>query len=280
MNEFDSTGFWLPHAQESMAADWGDYPFDSTLIVILHGGLQTDTVHESVMEVKQPEFRRDPVVRPEPMTQWVILPILFSLLLITLGRALYPRRFRQVFLSVLSSNNMNIMMREGNIMGEAISLLLFSNFTLMLGMLMYLSASYLQIDLVPFLLPNYLVFGILFVAIVIFIFVKVLMIQSTGVVFRTETESSEYILNIFLFDYIVGVAMIPFIILAIYPGWNSSLFIAWAVIIFLYGFRAIRSIVIGMRNVKFSPILFLLYLCTLEIIPLLFLAKMLIYSKE
>jgi hypothetical protein len=264
---------FLPPRQQQ--GDWGLFPFDSTLIV--PGTVITDSLPQTELPA-QPEFRFEGLRRIENNHDWLLVPLLLGILLITLSRALYFRRFFQVFSSVLSSNNMNIMLREGNVLGEILSILLFANYLLMSGLVLFLSVEWTGMQIMPARYPDYFLFAAIILGLILFIFFKVLMIQFTGAVFRTGQESGDYVLNTYLYNYIIGVLIMPLVVLAIYPGLEWALHASWALAALLYLARIVRGILIGIRNVKFSPILFLLYLCTLEILPLAFVIKLLIYK--
>lgn len=251
---------------------WSIYPFDSTLVV---PGPSLSTAQS--IGIQQPSrISFEGMHRIDSNSDWLLIPLMLGLILVTFSRALYFRRFVQVFSSVLSSNNMNIMLREGNILGEVVSVLLFGNYMLMMGLVLYLSAAWAGVDILSGRYPEYFLYSGILIALILFIFLKVLLIQFSGVVFRTAEESGDYVLNTYLFNYIIGVLILPFVVLAIYPGLDWALHASWVLAAALYLVRVARGVLIGLRNVKFSPVLFLLYLCTLEILPLAFVIKTLI----
>jgi hypothetical protein len=123
-------------------------------------------------------------------------------------------------------------------------------------------------------LPPYLWYPILLIAVILFIFLKVAGIVLSGNVFRTNEESSSYLLNLFLFNHVIGILLLPFMVYIVYTGNVIALKLTTVLLIILYIVRGVKGLIIGLTRSRFSPVLFLLYLCTLEIIPLLLMVKL------
>lgn len=218
-------------------------------------------------------LRKDVIPRESAGSDWIILPFLVSLLLITISRAAFRRRFRYIFLSLFSTNNMNIMLREGNILSEPVSVLLFGNYIIMMSMFFFLLPGILPSFIAPDL-PSFLWLPIILVVLILFIALKVTAITLSGNIFMTGEESSAYLLNMFLFNHVAGIIIWPVLLASVYTGSKELLMIGAIALAVLYLVRGIKGMIIGLRRSRFSPVLFLLYLCTLEIIPLLLLVKL------
>jgi len=107
----------------------------------------------------------------------------------------------------------------------------------------------------------------------LFSFVKLVLIRLSGVVFKT-TEMAKKQQIIYLNSYNAsGVLLLPLLfMLMIVPGNNILYFILFIVaIIFMY--RWIQTIAIGINSTHFNTFHLILYLCTLEIIPMMILLK-------
>jgi hypothetical protein len=90
------------------------------------------------------------------------------------------------------------------------------------------------------------------------------------------SETNEYLRNIFLFNKIFGLIVFP--LLVAHPFIDIKfrfIFIYAGIIIFvlLFILRIFRGIVISVKN-KFSIFYIILYLCTLEILPVLIFYKL------
>ena len=99
----------------------------------------------------------------------------------------------------------------------------------------------------------------------------------SGFVFQMQKEVSDYVVTLFLFCNTLGLFMMPIVIcLAFARKVNPRLFIVAGGIIlatFLCA-RLVRGLIIGINSVRVSRFYLFLYLCTLEILPLVVLLKL------
>ncbi|MFH2144256.1 MAG: DUF4271 domain-containing protein [Bacteroidota bacterium] len=106
-------------------------------------------------------------------------------------------------------------------------------------------------------------------------FGKYLILKTIGFFLNFISETNEYIQCIFLYNKLFGIILLPLIIS--YPFIDSNyqfLLIYAGVSIFslLFILRVLRGIIISIKN-KFSMFYIILYLCTLEILPIMILYK-------
>jgi hypothetical protein len=95
----------------------------------------------------------------------------------------------------------------------------------------------------------------------------------TGWVFNTK-RPTESVLRIHLvIDQFTGVVILPVLVVNFYNPAYWILFMAWTIIIFLTLYKLIRLSSIGLRMGGYSGYHLFLYLCTIEIAPLLFIIK-------
>ncbi|HOY32941.1 MAG TPA: DUF4271 domain-containing protein [Bacteroidales bacterium] len=97
--------------------------------------------------------------------------------------------------------------------------------------------------------------------------------------FRTPKETSEYRTNNFIFSIITGLFLVPMVFLIYYlqaPLSVYFLYIVLAVTGLMILYRIIRSFFIGLTYERFNLYYFILYLCTIEILPLVITLKLLI----
>jgi hypothetical protein len=102
---------------------------------------------------------------------------------------------------------------------------------------------------------------------------KSLLIYTSGIIFKTAESSRAYQLNTLIFNQITGIAIFPFALMAFY--WENTTFLIIGVVIvsLLFGYRLFRGILTGLANKNYNLLYLFLYLCTLEILPLLLLVK-------
>jgi Domain of unknown function (DUF4271) len=97
-----------------------------------------------------------------------------------------------------------------------------------------------------------------------------------GFVFPITKEVGLYTMTISVFNIILGLILAPMNLLVAYAPANMTknlLLLTIGIIVLVYGYRIIRSLIIGLRFVGENLFHFLLYLCTMEIAPILVIAK-------
>ena len=106
-------------------------------------------------------------------------------------------------------------------------------------------------------------------------FLKARIWQALGVVFQAQAFSKMYIFNMFLYNRNTGLIIFPLVALIPYVAWTVTPYLIYgvmAVIVLFYLLRQWRNFqIILAQNV--SAFYFILYLCTLEILPLLLFVK-------
>ncbi|MDR0793380.1 MAG: DUF4271 domain-containing protein [Chitinophagaceae bacterium] len=111
---------------------------------------------------------------------------------------------------------------------------------------------------------------------VIIYLVKYLTILFSGWIFGMQKEAVAYNYVVFLVNKIIGITVLPLILLLAFPTEN---FISVAVIVtvsavaILLIYRYIVSLSIIRSSLKVSPLHFFIYLCAIEIIPILIIYK-------
>ena len=105
---------------------------------------------------------------------------------------------------------------------------------------------------------------------------KLISIKILGYIFQTPKPASEYIITIFLFVNTLGLFMFPIVVcLAFAKQINPLIFIYSGYVIILYFLlmRFIRGFIIGLNTLRASKFYLFMYLCTLEIFPIVIMVK-------
>jgi hypothetical protein len=121
-------------------------------------------------------------------------------------------------------------------------------------------------------------FAVILAGCVVFYFFKLIANKSLGYLFKTYKEIEEYIFNQFLVIQVLGILLIFLCILLNYSMiLKKELIIFAGFFILSIGFvvRMIKSFNIVNMN-SYSPVYIFLYLCTLEILPLIIIIKLII----
>jgi hypothetical protein len=211
-----------------------------------------------------------PINRPE--SDWITIVFLVCLIIFAWIQTSYSKRIIQIFRAVAQPHNINQLEREGNLFRERI--------TLGLGFIYYAIVSIFVFQIfgefraVPEGLNTLTFTGIIFSGLLIYQLLKSALVYATGLIFGTVESARQYQLNILIFNHIIGILLFPVSILAFY--WNNTLLLIAGIVIvsLLLLYRLFRGVLTGLNNKGYNLFYLFLYLCTLEILPMLLLFKL------
>ena len=219
---------------------------------------------------------KEPLLRKNVTPDWFFPIILVVLIFFAWIRFFYTKFFTQMIQAFLNNNLANQIVRDENIFVQRASVYLSIVFNLVGALFLYLVSVHFNWSLGGI--------GIGFSRFLFFVVVvsgayaiKFLTLKICGWLFEQEREMATYIFNIFLINNILGMALLPFICIFAY---NKTLAASWLLIMPLvligiaFCWRIFRGIQIGLGIPSFSPLYLFLYLCTLEIAPLMILLRM------
>ncbi len=180
----------------------------------------------------------------------------------------------------LNDNSLNLAQREASgLVGSTPYYMLYLNFLLNAGVFIFLVTRIFQGD-------NFNNLGFLLICIggaFLAFLSKHVMVNGVSYIFSKEQEARRYNFLIIVFNCVLGLFLIPFNFLIAFARDSDyrSLLAFWmlGLVLIFYFYRALRSTSIGIKFLSSSPFHFLLYLCTVEIAPVLFLIKLGIMQK-
>ena len=178
----------------------------------------------------------------------------------------------------LNNNLANQIVRDENIFVQRASIYLSLVFNLIGALLLYLISIHFKWTLVG-IGSGFGRFVFFLVIVSVAYAVKFLILKICGWLFEQEREMATYIFNIFLINNILGMALLPFICIFAYNetlAVSGLLIIPLVLIVIAFGWRIFRGIQIGLSISSFSPLYLFLYLCTLEIAPLMVLIRVIV----
>lgn len=108
---------------------------------------------------------------------------------------------------------------------------------------------------------------------------KHILLKVVSGIFPVSKEIGTYSFTIIIFNIILGIALIPFIIFIAYGTEELipyAIYGAFGLVVAVYIFRTLRGLFIGNRFLAYHKFHFLLYICTVEIAPLMILLKVLL----
>ena len=204
---------------------------------------------------------------------WFIALIIGSLVVLAWLKLFFNKFFDQVIISMWNFQLGSKFLRDRGIFSRRIGLVLNINFLLIFGLFIYLVFAHFNINplsLKPF--PAYLLYtGI----ITILLLIKYILTSLAGKIFNQEETFREYLYHILIIYKNLGIVLIPIVFCIAYIPEDLRIYfiiIALAIVALSYLFRFVKGFQL---IIKKDVLIFylILYLCTLEIMPVLFCYK-------
>jgi hypothetical protein len=186
------------------------------------------------------------------------------------------KRLNQIVMGLYAGRYANQLAREEISLGNRVVIFLSALFVFTITLFFYQTASFF--GFLPFNSMK-ATFFITMLTILLIYGVKLLIIKLLGLLFETQKEIKEYTISVFLFCNAVGLFMLPVVIcLAFLKQVNPAVFIytGFTIIAIFFFTRLVRGLIIGLGSTRVSKFYLFLYLCTLEIVPLAIMAKLVV----
>lgn len=212
--------------------------------------------------------------RENPLAgDWVLVLLFVCLLSLAISRYFFSDRIGQFFRAAFATHFFNQMEREGGFFNEAITYLLFFNFLLVFSLMVWVSLYFFGwLPDVDYLTPL-LVFFLVLLMVSVFFLLKSLLLGFLSWVFNTREASQAYLKNIFLFNQLMGLFLLPVVAYAVYHPTKTAIMIAWGIWILANLVKLARGVFLGHSISRLSGYYLILYLCTVEFAPLLVILK-------
>lgn len=213
---------------------------------------------------------------PAGSPDWLLGVFSLCLVLLVIARMAFQRRFDQILNAFIRPRHLSFLVREGNLMKDRITPPLLILHLVSYGLLFYLMVA-LQTGTAGQRWPEPRLFFFLLAAYAAFYFLRMIVIQLLSVLFATRETTHAYLINSMVMDEVTGIFLLP-LSLALMVSRTSAaerwFAVCLGLIMLFLAYRLIRNFMVGLSNVKFSSIYLFLYLCTVEILPLLVIGKL------
>lgn len=209
-------------------------------------------------------------------TEWFAAIMLLVLILIAWVKVNYARRFHQLFTAVLNTRLLRQLMREELVFSHRASVVLTGVFLLVGASFLYLCDKLFHWAF--FETGDFGLWWHYFALLFLIYFIKVLSFQLIRIIAEGDFGMEEYQYNVLLINKAAGLVLLPFTIVAAYLVSGAAQWVALgggALFCLLFLFRWFRGISNALRN-RVPLFYIILYFCTLEILPLALLYKVLV----
>ncbi|MCK9218583.1 MAG: DUF4271 domain-containing protein [Bacteroidales bacterium] len=204
---------------------------------------------------------------------WITGILIFCFILIAWTQVFYFKRVKQIFQAIFSKRFVNQLVRDGNLFNERVSIAYSMVYVLAFSLFLYQCNDRI-IGFFPAGLHGFLLYAIFTAGVFLFWTGKMFAVQLLGTVFKTRETTYNYLLNYLVFCLITGPVILIFLVFIIYLKSHFLLIFCSVLLGFFFAFRVVRGFLIGITLHKFSYLFLFVYLCSLEILPLLFMIKL------
>lgn len=206
---------------------------------------------------------------------WFSIALLLLLFWFTYTRVVYYKVVGQLSSAFFNINATNQIVRDENILVQRASVMMSLIFYCAFALFLHLTMDWFSIN-IPWLGTGLFRFLFMLLAIAMAYSLKTILLKLLGNVFDIERPAASYIFNFTLINNATGVVLLPLVIITAYlntswVAWFFYLSICVLIISFIY--RLIRAFRIWATMQGAPFFYFILYICTLEISPLLILYK-------
>lgn len=206
---------------------------------------------------------------------WVMVLIVLSVMIVGYLFSAFNSRFVAVIKAFFSERFAEQLSREEHSLSHPSSVFLSLNFLLTSSLFVLLAIFSFDSSIVKFSFLAYLlVFGLMLAI----YFIRIVSLKILGFIFDKPAVVNKYIFITYLVNQVVGMAFIPVIIFVAYgqPSFvNAFVYIGISLFVLEFLIRIGKGAAAVLSGGEVTLFYLLLYLCTLEILPLLFAWKLL-----
>ncbi len=203
---------------------------------------------------------------------WMIYTLLGLLVGISVIIHFFPERIAALFSLSPRMNKAKIATSTFNAPGRIITLFFSINYFLTLGffILIFIERTLLDFSIKT---SDSLLMGIILAFVAGFTIYRIIAIRLVGLLFNTQFMARQQLRLFVNTDNALGVILIPLLMVLVYNSSQFLLVVVAVLILVFYLIKWFQTISIGISDTNFSVFHLILYLCTLEIIPLVILFR-------
>jgi len=207
---------------------------------------------------------------------WLMAVLLGTLFLFAFIKMQFRAKLKLYSKALTSYQFFNKMYKEQNSLNQRLAFFLSLLFYINTSLIIY----YTLFHFVPsqIELKGFSHFLVILMSLVVIFFSFTFVNKIIGGIFEIYDILNEYLYSLYYYHRILGISLLPIVVLYPYlPDFvaNISIYLAWGTVLFLFILRWFRGLQISFKN-RVPFLYMILYLCTLEIIPLMFISKMIL----
>ena len=200
---------------------------------------------------------------------WIFWTFIVVTLLFVWIQVFYRKYFVSLLNSIASYQASLKLFSEKNVLVKRVSMVLNFIYTISVSLIIFRIIQYLGTK--PGNLDKLSLFLIILNLVILFSVIKTLLQKIIGFVFNASFQINEYLHNVYVYNKSLGIILLPIAFAAFYSSAGIAEILLFAAIIFYFLsvlFKIIRGFQIIIKNDVFI-FYTILYLCSLEILPLI-----------
>ncbi len=267
---------------------------DSVAYVLIDSSsiVQTDTIYKLVMSryhmgsynftdsTQRPDARkyvnRNLIKVRKTEGHWMIFTLLSIILLYTIIRNVYDKTLVVIFQAYWNDRAINQFTRDDNFLKLRNTLLYFILFTTVYGLLLKFIFNFFEVNISYKGIEEYMIIC-LFTG--TFYLAKFLLMKISGFIFSIQKLISGYLSILSISNFVYAIIVMPMLIFYQFiPSSYQPYLLGLILILFCFNtiYKYLRTGSFILNNFQFPKFYLFLYLCTLEIMPLLIIYKVFI----
>jgi hypothetical protein len=214
-----------------------------------------------------------PAMHAPEHPDWMFAILLSGFILIAWTLVFSYKRLITVISATFSKRHLSQLTREGNLLRERITISLSAVYLVAISLMIY------QMNVFYFkwndpVMNGFRLYLLITLLVVLFWALKLFAMNLLSIVFRTHQSNHEYLLNIMLFSTLSSLILLPLLVLSVYLNSRIILDISLITISLIFIVRFVKGMMIGVQLTRFSYLFLFVYLCALELLPLVFILKL------
>jgi len=199
---------------------------------------------------------------------WLFITLFILLALFAVIRIYYGSIMMQTLQSSVSFQVASRIFKDKSVLQQQLDNLLYGLYFLSAGLLLFVAENKSGFE--PYGVSGGYLYLFNVALLVVLFMARVVLINAAGFLFNKSNIFREYLYNVFIFNKLIGISVLPLLLFVIYTNGILMEVFQWivlAVISMILMMRLIRGFVFSFR--REVPIFYMfLYLCALEMAPL------------
>jgi len=222
------------------------------------------------------QFRPEPIIKLSE--DWQIIALLLSVLAIAFVRITGKNFFKNLQSGFVSRPIFKQLSRDGQLIPTRARLPLL--FSFLLAITVYLFQLNTEHPFISFHKASNLYANIITIFLIVGMYelLKFILTSALGYIFKTKGTTREFIANNIFYNSLTTILIVPLLLFSIYSTTPVILFFASGIILILFFIRIFRGFLIAIELRTYSFYQIILYICTLEILPVFVLIKTLTFN--